>query len=118
MYYRHSTTRSSLSREGDSNEKTRTGRVRVLGIFSVAFLFLSVVGYLFLVNRNAVSGYSMHVVEKRMTELSNEAQKLRIQEAELRSLYGLEAASGRLDMKPIEGAVSLDAPGGPVAYGK
>jgi hypothetical protein len=73
------------------------------------------IGYLSAVNRNAVSGYSLRVAEKQMTELSSEAQKLRIREAELRSLYGLEEASSRLGMKPIEGATSVDAPG-PVAF--
>lgn len=116
MYCRYSTIRNRLSRNGDPLEKSSPSRFRLLGILSATFLFLSVVGYLFSVNRNAVSGYSMRAVEKRMTELSNEAQKLRIREAELRSLYGLEEASGRLDMKPIEGAVSLDVPGGPVAF--
>ena len=48
----------------------------------------------------------MRVAEKRMTELSVGAQKLRIREAELRSLYGLESASSQPDMRPIEGAVS------------
>lgn len=117
MRYQHSTIRSRLLQSGApiEAEDSRTGRFRSLGVFSAVFLFLSVIGYLFSVNRNAVSGYSMRITEKRMMELSSEAQKLRIQEAELRSLYGLEAASGRLDMKPIEGAISLDAPG-PVAF--
>jgi hypothetical protein len=104
-------------RSGGLEEKAPQRRFRVASIFSMVSLFLMVLGYLFVVNRNAVSGYSLRVAEKRMTELSNEAQRLRIREAELRSLYGLEDASGRLDMKPIEGAVSLDAPG-PVAYGR
>lgn len=91
--------------------------LRVAGAFSMASLFLTMIGYLCAVNRNAVAGYSMRVAEKRVTELSVEAQRLRIREAELRSLYGLEDASMQLGMQPIEGAVSLDAPG-PVAYGK
>lgn len=112
MYHRYSTTRNEKS-----EEENPLGRFRVASILSLSSLFLMMMGYLFVVNRNAVSGYSLRIAEKRMMELSNEAQKLRIREAELRSLYGLEDASGRLDMKPIEGAVSLDVPG-PVAYGK
>lgn len=92
-------------------------RYRILGFLSFLMLFVVTAGYLFSVNRNAVAGYSLRVVEKRMVELGNEAQKLRIREAELRSLYGLEEASSRLDMKPIEDAILIDEPG-TVAYGK
>ena len=118
MYRQHSTMRSAVPRSEGAEKEMPKRRFRVVGALSMASLFVATMGYLSVVNRNAVSGYSMRIAEKRMVELSNEAQKLRIREAELRSLYGLEEASGRLDMKPIEGAVSLDAPGGPVAYGK
>ena len=108
--------RLSPGKSGSTPVSSRS-RFRVFGIGSLLCLFLSMIGYLCMVNRNAVAGYSMRVAEKHMTELSVEAQKLRIREAELRSLYGLESASSQLDMRPIEGAVSLDVPG-PVAYGK
>ena len=92
-------------------------RFRVISFISGACLLCVVIGYLVVVNRNAVSGYSLRSVEKRMLALSNESQKLRIREAELCSLYGLKEASNRLDMKPIEDALSLDEPG-PIAYGR
>jgi hypothetical protein len=117
MYHRHLTTRERAIGGEGAGEKRRGGWFRVVGIFSFAGLFLAMAGYLFSVNRNAVAGYSMRIVEKRMTELSNESQRLRIREAALRSLYGLEEASARMDMKKIEGAISIDEPG-PVAYGK
>ena len=117
MYRKHMTMRGRASScEGAETPRSGT-RLRIVRVLSCAGLFVAVIGYLFSVNRNAVAGYSMRIVEKRMIELSNESQRLRIREAELRSLYGLEEASGRLDMKPIEGAISLDEPG-PVAYGK
>lgn len=106
-----------VSHKTDKGEESPRKRFRVLGAFSMASLFLMMIGYLCMVNRNAVAGYSMRVAEKRMTELSTEAQKLRIREAELRSLYGLENASSQLDMHPVEDAVSIDAPG-PIAYGR
>ncbi len=106
-----------VSRDMGMEEKSPRNRFRVLGVFSMASLFLTMIGYLSMVNRNAVAGYSMRVAEKRMAELSVEAQKLRIREAELRSLYGLESASSQLGMRPIEDAASLDVPG-PVAYGR
>lgn len=116
MSHRHHT---RLSRGGSaaSVPEGSRNRFRTLGVFSLASLFLTMIGYLCMVNRNAVAGYSVRMAEKQVTELSVEAQKLRIREAELRSLYGLENASSQLDMRPIEGAVSLDAPG-PVAYGR
>ncbi len=106
-----------VSRNINTEERFPRNRFRVLSVLSMASLFLTMVGYLSMVNRNAVAGYSMRVAEKRMAELSTEAQRLRIREAELRSLYGLENASGQLGMRPIEDAVSLDVPG-PVAYGR
>lgn len=117
MYRKYPTMRGHSSGESDAKEAIRGRRFRVSGIFVAVSLFLTMGSYLFSVNRNAVAGYSMRVAEKRMTELSTESQRLRIREAELRSLYGLEEASSRLDMKPIEGALSLDEPG-PVAFGK
>lgn len=116
MYRRYSTIHSGVSREEESS-RVSGKRYRVLGLFSCAMLFVVTAGYLFSVNRNAVAGYSLRTAEKRMLELGTEAQKLRIREAELRSLYGLEEASSRLDMKPIEDATLIDE-SGTVAYGK
>lgn len=108
---------SGASREGEGTTRAYGRWYRVLGVFSCVMLFVVMVGYLFSVNRNAVAGYSLRTAEKRMLELGTEAQKLRIREAELRSLYGLEEASSRLDMMPIEDAILVDEPGS-VAYGK
>lgn len=111
--------RRSIIRERASQpeEENRVGSwwFRFLCFFSMASIFVSVGFYLFLVNQNVVSGYSMRIAEKRVTEVSNEFQKLRIREAELRSLYGLEDASARLDMVPIQDAVSLEEHGS-IAY--
>ncbi len=109
---------SHRSSHGDDVERGLPPKwLRFACILSIAGLFLAMIGYLCTVNRNAVAGYSMRVAEKRMAELSVEAQRLRIREAELRSLYGLEDASVQLGMLPVEGAVSLDVPG-QIAYGK
>ena len=111
----------SVRRKHEGMQLAVIGRVmdrfRCISFVSGACLLCVVIGYLVVVNRNAVSGYSLRSVEKRMLALSNESQKLRIREAELCSLYGLKEASNRLDMKPIEDALSLDEPG-PIAYGR
>jgi hypothetical protein len=117
MYRKHMTMRGCAPHRDEAEASGSGGRLRIAKALACLSLFVAVVGYLFSVNRNAVAGYSMRAVEKRMIELSNESQRLRIREAELRSLYGLEEASSRLDMKPIEGAISLEEPG-TVAYGK
>ncbi len=109
-------------RTAHENNQKRSGIIhspkhsfRWLRVFSGIFFFLSIIGYLFSVNRNAVAGYSLRTVEKRITELSSEAQKLRIQEAQLRSFYGIEELSERLGMIPLRDVTVIDEYD-PVAY--
>lgn len=108
MYRRHRTIRSEASRSESADRRVWNGSVRRAMLLVAMIVFVSVAAYLFSVNRNAVAGYSMRVAEKRVAELSNESQRLRIREAELRSLYGLEEASRHLDMVPITDAVLVE----------
>lgn len=108
MYRRHRTIRSEASRSENVDRRVWNGSVRRATLLVAMIVFVSVAAYLFSVNRNAVAGYSMRVAEKRVAELSNESQRLRIREAELRSLYGLEEASRHLDMVPITDAVLVE----------
>lgn len=82
---------------------------------SIGILIVSVVGYLVSVNRNAVSGYAIRQAEKRVSEASETSKKLRIREAELRSLASIEEAGARLNMVPTDHPLSIRATG-PIAY--
>ena len=114
MYRRHCRIRRVRGKqeEFETAPSSRFRCVRMLVLF--VFLF-SLFSYVYAVNRNAVSGYAIRSAEKRVADLSNEAQKLRIREAELRSLSGLEASSGELHMIPLQDTVSLEE-SGPVAF--
>lgn len=61
---------------------------------------IAVVGafYLYTTNRVAVSGYSIRSVEKEIAQLKQDNNQLRIQEAELKSLYRIEESGKRLNM--------------------
>lgn len=54
--------------------------------------------YLYTTNRVAVSGYAIRGVEKEIATLKQDNNQLRIQEAELKSLYRIEEAGKRLNM--------------------
>lgn len=92
----------------DAESVEGMSRAKSFAMISLFFSILSLGAYVFSVNRNAVSGYSMRIAESRMANLADEAQKLKIREAELRSLYGIEGMSSELGMVPISGKALLD----------
>lgn len=68
-----------------------TGVVILLGVF-----------YLYTTNRVAVQGYAIRGVEKDIARLKQDNNQLRIEEAELKSLYRIEEAGKRMNMfEPI-----------------
>ncbi|MDD5084268.1 MAG: hypothetical protein PHT88_05080 [Candidatus Moranbacteria bacterium] len=59
--------------------------------------------YLYTTNRVAVQGYSIREAEQEIASLKQDNKQLRIQEAELKSLYRIEEAGKRLNMfEPTE----------------
>lgn len=71
--------------------------------------------YLYATNRVAVSGYAIRNAEKEIAVLKQDNNQLRIQEAELKSLYRIEEAGKRLNMfEPAH--VSYIDESGPIAF--
>lgn len=70
--------------------------------------------YLYATNKVAVQGFGIREAEKRVAQLGQENNQLRIREAELKSLYRIEETGKRLNMfEPAE--VSYIEENGPLA---
>lgn len=63
-----------------------------------ALLVVAGILYIYSINSSAVKGYQIKQVEKEISDLQKENEKLKIQEAELKSLYHVEEASKQLNM--------------------
>jgi len=61
-------------------------------------LFFSAVAYLYALNRGATQGFETQKLEREIGTLENENGKLRITEAELRSLTRIEDATKSREM--------------------
>lgn len=80
-----------------------------LGIF---VMVLALGGwYLNTINKTAVQGFAIRKAENRLAELREENNQLKIQEAELKSLYRIEETSRRLNMFEPQQVSYLEATG-------
>lgn len=70
-------------------------------------LFVAGGGYLFSVNQTAVQGYHLRTLEKEIDALKEKNAELRISEADLRSLYKIEAAKDELKMEKVDNNVKF-----------
>jgi len=67
-----------------------------------ALLIISGILYIYSINSSAVKGYQMKQVEKQISDLEKENDKLKIREAELKSLYHVEEATKDLNMAEMK----------------
>ena len=67
-----------------------------------ALLIMAGILYIYSINSSAVKGYEMKQVEKEISDLQKENDKLKIQEAELKSLYHVEEATKDLNMAEMK----------------
>jgi hypothetical protein len=66
--------------------------------------------YLYATNAVAVQGYAVRSAEKEIAQLRQDTNQLRIEEAELRSLYRIEEAGKRFGMfEPAQMSVLAEA---------
>ena len=72
------------------------------GTLMLGFVICSAVLYIFFVNGSAVKGQEIKKIEKEIGELKSENEKLRIKEAELKSLYYIEESVKELDMEGVK----------------
>lgn len=64
--------------------------------------------YLYYVNRSAVQGYHLRTLEKEISTLKQENAELKISEADLRSLYRIEASGEELHMQKFDTVTYLE----------
>ena len=100
-------------RKTKTKNKTIAGSINASLVIAV-FVFLSGMFYLYSINSNAVKGYQIRCVEKKLAEQKKENEQLRIQKAELNSLYRLKEESGKLNMSELKEVVYIEE-SGPIA---
>ena len=92
------------------NQSARVGRV-TLNFLLVVFIAALGVFYIFEVNNNATKGYEIRVLEKKVQELKDSQERLKIREAELKSMYNIEERTKNLNMVAPKDVSYLTLPG-------
>jgi hypothetical protein len=69
-----------------------------LPVYIAGIVILLGAFYLYTTNRVAVQGYAIRGVEQDIARLKQDNNQLRIEEAELKSLYRIEEAGKRMNM--------------------
>jgi hypothetical protein len=92
------------------NQPARVGRV-TLNFLLVMFIAALGVFYIFEVNSNATKGFEIRTLEKRVQELKDSQEKLKIKEAELKSMYNIEERTKNLNMVAPKDVSYLTLPG-------
>ena|SRR3990172_7105512 len=88
----------------------KVGRV-TLNFVLVVLICLFAVVYIIEVNNVATKGYEIRDLEKKAEELKEGNEKLRIREAELRSMYNIEEKTKELNMTIPRDISYLSLPG-------
>jgi hypothetical protein len=103
---------------GEKKKRAKTKPVSTSGTGRISWSFLlvsliCVVGvlYIFEVNNAATQGYNIQSLEKQVQELKNNNEKLKIREAELRSMYNIEERTKNLNMTAPKDVSYLTLPG-------
>jgi hypothetical protein len=81
--------------------RSNSGFINLKLVAGVLLVMAGII-YIYSINSSAVKGYEMKRVEKEITDLQKENDKLRIQEAELKSLYHVEEATKVLNMADMK----------------
>jgi cell division protein FtsL len=107
-------TNSSSARFGERKKmfkaQPKLGRV-TLSFVLVALVCAAGVFYIFEVNNLATKGYEIRELENRLEKLRKENENLRIQEAELKSMYKIEEKTKELNMVVPANVSYLNLPG-------
>lgn len=105
-----------------SNTKRKVNRKEIqfrgfsrFGIILVVLIVIAGLYYMYSINCSAVKGYQARQIEKEIKTLREENEKLRIKEAQLKSLHYIEETSRNLNMAETVN-VSYIEETGPVAY--
>lgn len=97
-------------RKKSLNVRSKMGRV-TLSFFLVTLVCAAGVFYIFEVNNLATKGYEIKNLENQLNKLRKENENLRIQEAELKSMYKIEEKTKDLNMIVPKDVSYLNLPG-------
>gem|GEM_PF-1926891 len=118
MYSRQkSDVSSSRQKIGFRSTPLTAGRSELAGSVHMPLLSVLLVifviggGYLYSVNQSAVMGYHLRTLEKEISTLKQENAELKISEADLRSLYRIEASGEELHMQKLDTITYLEERG-------
>ncbi|MDI6778211.1 MAG: cell division protein FtsL [Patescibacteria group bacterium] len=97
-------------RKGALKSRPKMGRV-TLSFFLVTLICALGVFYIFEVNNLATKGYEIDKLEKQLSNLQKENERLQIQAAELKSMYKIEEKTKDLNMIAPKDVSYLNLPG-------
>jgi cell division protein FtsL len=91
----------------------RLGGLERTNLFFLLVVLICILGvcYIFEVNSVATQGYKIRELERQLQELKDNQEKLKIKEAELRSMYNIEQNSKGLDMVAPKDVSYMQLPG-------
>lgn len=112
LYCKMSDAPSLRQKKGSVSELSGSVHTSLLGILMIVFVIGG--GYLYSVNRSAVQGYHLRTLENEIGKLKQQNEELKISEADLRSLYRIEASGEELHMQKTDTVTYLEDRG-PVA---
>jgi len=95
-------------RERRNTTNKKGGFVQRGFLVIVAVFLFSAGNYLFSINQNAVHGYRIRTLEKEIAKLESENSRLRVAEAEVRSLERTKEAGARMGMERVTDIVSVE----------
>ncbi len=99
-----------IKREIKKDEKGSKGFAK-FGILLGAFVVVSGILYLYSINASAVKGYQIRQIEKDISELKKENDRLKIREAQLKSLRKIEESSRNVNMGDAKNISYLEETG-------
>lgn len=100
---------------GERKKTIKTGSV-FMGRITLNFLLVTLISalgffYIVEVNSNATKGYEIRTLEKKVQDLKDSQEKLKIQEAELKSMYNIEEKTKDLNMVAPKDVSYMSLPG-------
>lgn len=101
-----------ICRRQNSSTPSRTGKLLSKKLFLTLFSVLVVFGlggYLFEVNAIATKGFQIHDLEKQISQIKNDNEKLQLQMVQLKSTTDLTDKVNGLGMVPADGISYLNA---------
>jgi cell division protein FtsL len=108
-------TNSNSANFGERKKTVRPNSIKVgnvtLNFLVAALVCLLGVFYIFEVNNMATKGYEIKSLENQINDLKKDNEKLKIQSAELKSMYNIEEKTKDLNMVVPKDTSYLNIPG-------